>query len=180
MFEYGVVDVKESVPERGLCTASALAATALKLSAEFIGSEACGIDRFNGKGVRSVWACAEFDLFFSGELFEREVESLRPRCEPLEREIEAFRRDVDAVELYGCDPECVAGDPLLVLGLVDVVVPENIPPPLKSPPPVDGCALCISPPICSSVPQLICRGGRSVKSLRNASLGSSFNPPLLN
>ena len=35
MFEYGVVDVKDSVPEAGDCTASALAATCLKLSADF-------------------------------------------------------------------------------------------------------------------------------------------------
>ena len=38
IFEYGVVDVKESVPERGDCAASALAATGFNPSADF-GSE---------------------------------------------------------------------------------------------------------------------------------------------
>jgi hypothetical protein len=137
------VEVKESVPDRGDCTASALAATALKLSADF-GSESCRGGIVNGRGVRSVWAC-EVDLFFSGELLDRAVELLRPRSEPFERETDGFRRDVDAVEL--CDSECVVGDPLLVFGLVDVgvLLPPNIFLLYKSEPCEGCCARCISP-----------------------------------
>lgn len=146
--------MKESVPERGDC-ASAVAATALKLSAD-VGSGSWGTGP-GGRGCRSVCACVESHslFFFSGEcpVFEYAIALVRPRSEPFEAaETDASRdaRDVDVVELYERDAEGVVAEPLLVLGLVDVgdfPLPKILPPPpplLNKPPPIfEGVLLCI-------------------------------------
>lgn len=85
----------------------------------------------------------------SGERFEGAAELLRLRCTDFGdfwvEEKDAFRENVEDLEVVelNTDSLCVVGDPLLVLGLVGVLLPPNMLPPLNRPPfaldPVERC-----------------------------------------
>lgn len=72
-------------------------------------------------------------------MLETAVELLRPRREVDFglKERDAFRENVDDLEVVvpKFDSLCAVGDPLLVLGLVGVLLPPNMPPPLLNRPP---------------------------------------------
>lgn len=101
IFEYEVVDVKESVPERGDC-ASAVAATALKLSADIGSGTGSWWTGQGGRGCRSVRTCVESDLFFSEDFldFEYAIGSLRPRRGPFEADDAS--RDAGTLMSWNC------------------------------------------------------------------------------
>jgi hypothetical protein len=67
---------------------------------------------------------------------------------PVEKDVLRLKADVLELEELKIDSRCVEGDPLLVLGLVEVGVlfPPNMLPPLKRPPPFECEAVerCIS------------------------------------